>query len=387
MRLSLLLVAALLVAGCASPADESPGADANVTPGGDAAALPPEAERVDDGARTDLGHMPHMHDYWKGKERVTLYDDEVDPSAVDPFQVGFALLVQKQAKAGGAAWFLPEGAIVYEGTGLMELTATWSDPKVTSLSVSFRTPESQAFLPPVKLASGEALAIDVTPAMTDMPHSKTSRWAFYFEAADSPGAALAPFDLKVDVVKMRDISLFPAHPELFEGKPSKVLHDAEHAHSEVSYAKRVPNLLTTGAFGEKEVTPSQLVPMETQWMRIEVDITEATAAPGQVADIRFFYKGADRSVISHPYTLPVEGSLTEKRLVYAFPVTMEETDTPYGAESQWRFFVEPTTTFTGQEGEPDCGGCADVTIAYRLKVTAYDHVPEGAVASKMEGEE
>ena len=388
MRLSLLVLAALLLAGCASPeAEDAPAADdANATTAA-AAPLPPTEERVDDGTRTDLGHMPHMHDYWKGKERVTLFDDDVAADELDPFMTGFQLLVQKQAKAGGATWFLPEGAIVYEGTGLLEMTATWNDPKVTSLAVSYRTPESQDFLPPVKMESGTALPIEVTPAMTDMPHSKTSRWAFEFAPADSPGATLASFHLKVDVVKMRDIGLFPAHPELFEGKTEKVIHAAEHSHSEVSYAKRAPQLLEQGDFSEKEITPSQLVPMEAQWMLIEVDILDATASPGQVADIRFFYHGADRNVLGHPTILPIEGSLADKRLVYAVPVTMDETDTPYGSASQWRFFVEPATTFTGQDGEPDCGGCTDVTIAYKLTVTVYDHVPADAVASKLEGEE
>lgn len=376
------------MAGCASPdADDATPleADANGTAAAGDAALPPEEERVDDGTRTDLGHMPHMHDYWKGKERVTLFDGTVEPSAIDE-NAFMTLIVQKEARVGGSFWFLPEGALVYEGTGQMDVTASWTDPRTTSVGVSFRTPESQEFGPLVPLPNGEPLTLDVTPAMTDMPHSKTSRWAFYFAPADAPGAALGPFELKVEVVKLRDISLFPAHPELFEGKPQKTLHDAAHQHSEVSYAKRVPNLLTAGEFGEKEVTPSQLVPMETQWMRVEVRIAEATASPGEVSDIRFFYKGADRNFISHPYTLPVEGSLADKWLVYEWPVTMEMTDTPYGEESQWRFFVEPVTTFTGQDGEPDCGGCTDVSIAYSLKVVAYDHVPEGAVASKMEGE-
>lgn len=380
---ALLLALSAGLAGCftsdegADPAGEPGGAEGDADTTGDGSATPPPVDtRKGPSTANGTGDRPHLHDYWQEKERVVLFDGEVDLSALDPFGWTFArAYFEKQPAVGGAEWRLPDGAIVYEGTGQLDLTTTWTDPRITSLAVAYRTPASQELQPFVDLSSGKTLSVDVTPEMTDMPHMSTSRWAFVF-ASGVPGAALGTFNLKVEVVKMRDVGLFPAHPDLFEGKPEKVLHDHDHDLSEVSYPKRVPNVVTSGEFGEKEVTLASLVPMETQWMRVEVDVSRATADPGQVADIRFFYHGADRSLITHPFLLPIEGSLAEKRLVYAFPVTMEETDTPYGKESQWRFFVEPTTTFTGQEGEPDCGGCTDVSIAYHMKVIAYSDVPE-----------
>jgi hypothetical protein len=323
------------------------------------------------------GDRPHLHDYWQGKERVTLFDGEVDPSQPDPFGWTFyRLYAEKQPMAGGVEWRLPDGAIVFEGTGQLDLTATWSDPRVTSVGVAYRTPETPQYGPSQEVASGAPLSIEVTPGMTDMPHMSTSRWGFFFSPGSAPGVALAPFNLKVEIVKMRDVDLFPAHPDLFEGKTEKVLHDLEHAHEEVSYAKRVPNLATSGQFGEKVVTLASLVPMETAWMRVEVDVLEATAMPGEVTDIRFFHHGADTTYLGHPAILPIEGSLAEKRLVYAFPVTMEQTDTPYGKESQWQLFVEPATKFTGQDAEPSAGGMTDVSIKYHVKAIAYGYVPD-----------
>ena len=35
--------------------------------------------------------------------------------------------------AGGMLFDLPDGQIVYEGAGAIEFTATWSDPRVTSI--------------------------------------------------------------------------------------------------------------------------------------------------------------------------------------------------------------------------------------------------------------
>lgn len=367
-----LLAALALLAGCVSE-EPAPETDA---PAADARAAPQAA--VDDGEApmaADVGHMPHMHDYWQDMERIVLFDGEIDPSqGADPFSPFLSLLVDKEAKLGGGVpWRFPDGAIVFEGTGQMDFTAEWSDPLVTSLQVQYVTGASPEPSAPLALPPGETVSLAVTPEMTDMPHMKTSRWTLFFEAAESPGVAMAPFRLKVEIVKLRDIMTFPGHPELFEGKPEKVIEDGDHEHSEVSYAKRAPNLALSGAFGEKEIPPSQLVPMETKAMRMEITVVEATAAPGEVSEIRFFYHGANTTFMGHPTILPLEGSFEEGRLVYQVPVAMEETDTPYGAQSQWRFFVEPATRFTGQDAEPTAGGMTDVSIRYHLKITVYDH--------------
>lgn len=386
MRLPTLAVAlaAVVLAGCATPeADPVFTADPNETSG---EATPEGGAAMDDGTKpmaTDVGHMPHMHDYWAGKERVTLFEDTIDPTANDdPFM---PLYGAPGGEVGLHMWRLPDESIVMEGTGQMDLTASYSDPLVTAVAFRYRVGAASEWSEPIALPNGEAVTVEVTPAMTDMPHMKTSRWEFMFFPGTTPGVMMGPFDLKIEIVKMRDIMLFPGHPELFEGKPEKVLHDLDHEHTEVSYAKRAPNVVTQGGFGEKTVTPEQLVPMETLAMRIEVTIVEATATPGEVTDIRFFYRGADTSYLGHPFVIPLEGSIDDGLLVYQLPVTMEQTDSPYSDASQWQFFVEPVTKFTGDDSEPDCGGCTDVSIRYHLKVVAYDH--ELDAYSKMEGDE
>src|SRR5687767_12076168 len=104
MRLVPVACAALLllVAGCVAEEPADAPVDANGTPVDGAAAG--EAP-VDDGSKpmaTDLGHMPHMHDYWMGRERVTLFDDEVQPSE-DPFMI---LGSVPSGGAGGTFWQL-----------------------------------------------------------------------------------------------------------------------------------------------------------------------------------------------------------------------------------------------------------------------------------------
>jgi len=380
MRVALaLLVLMLLVAGCASkPSAKEGGPSANVS----MASVAKNDDGTSKSATVDTGAMPHMHDYWQSRERVTLFDKDVDPGQPDPFQTMVTLAVQKQAKAGDLEWHLPDGQIVYEGTGEMDVTATWSDPKTSSLQMAFKAASDAQYRTPVELPSGKTTPIVVTPDMTDMPHTKASHWTFDFSPAASPGTMMAPFHLKIDIVKLRDINVFPAHPDLFGGLHEKVINDKSYQFTEESYVTRVPQLLQNGDFSEKVVTPQQIVPMETQWIRAEVDIDSASSTPGSVVDVNFFYHGANTTALGHPSWLPTSGKFSDKHMVWDFPVTMDETDSPYAKDSQWRFFIEPAVSLA--PGTPQMGGMTQVSISYHLKLTVFDHVPDGAKASKSE---
>lgn len=379
-RSALALVLILVTAGCLGAKAPEPAATNGAAP---AAATGPQN---DDGSRptqvVDTGAMPHMHDYWKSRERVTLYEGDVDPGQIDLGDQFVTTGAHKEAKTGSITWHLPDGSIVYEGAGQMDLTATWNDPKITSLSMAFKAASDKQMRSALPLESAKAVTLPLTPDMTDMPHTKASRWEFHFAPAQSPGALMAPFHLKVDIVKLGDINTFPAHPRLFGGKHEKVINDASYEFSESSYVMRAPQLFQTGEFGEKLVTPTDIVPMESAWIRAELDISKATSTPGQVVDVNFFYRGANTSYLGHPYWLPSAGNFASKHMQWDFPVMMEQTDSPYAKESQWRFFVEPATSITGQD--PKGGGTTDVTISYHLKLTVFDHQPDGATASKSE---
>ena len=376
MRLSVVLAAiALLFAGCAS-SDEPEPAATNETPAGDAA---PTVAPVDDGTvpmDMDVGAAPHIHDYWQGKERVTLFEGTVTPNSTGDafFATTFTAIFAQEARVGGQPWLLPDGSIVFEGTGSMEVTATLPDPTTTSLAMSYKSAERPDFTDPITLPTGTPVVIEIAPQMTDMPHSATSRWAFFFQP-EAPGTMLGPFELKIDVVNMRDVGLFPGHPDLFEGANEKVLMDGHHRTEKFAYATRAAYLLQNGDFGEPEFTPEQIVPMETTLIRVEVLITGTEAAAGEVTEARFFYRGADTSALQ-PGGEPVEGSFAEGRLVWEVPVEMIMTDSPYATESQWRFMVEPATQFTGED--PTCGGCVDSALEFDVLITAFKELPKPA---------
>jgi hypothetical protein len=387
----LVLAAMLALAGCLAqkPAEDPATAAA---PDGPSRAANATAEPMnDDGTRAatsvDTGHMPHMHDYWKGKERVTIFDGDLQPDEENAtFATFFQVLFLHRAAAGGMLWNPPDGQIVYEGTGAMELTATWTDPRVTSIAFIYHfyhSPDSSGWRNGGSLPNGKAFSLPLTPDMTDMPHAKTSKWQLGFGPDQEPGALLGPFHLKVDLVRTGDIMLFPAHPDLWEGKHERVVLDADHHGSQVSYMKRAAQPATQGNFTEDEVGFAKTVPMETRGVRFAVTVSSATSTPGKVVQLGLFVHGADTTNLLRCATKPLNATLPAT-VVWEIPATMDMSDSPYATQSAWRFLVEPQTSFTGVD--PVSGGTTDTEIQYHAVVTAYDAELDGAVACRVNGQ-
>jgi len=380
-----VLVTVLLLAGCFGRAQDGEPTETTSTDASGAAGASGTAATTGAAASgkpstapnaTALGHMPHMHDYWLQGDRVVLFDEDVEIGVEETvYWTGVNEFVFKRTAVGGSLWRLPDGATIYEGTGVLEVTATYDAPS-SNLGMSYISGNGGTdWEGPVALPSGEVTALDVTADMTDMPHMTKSRWQFYFAPAEG-GALIDRFHLKVEIVRMRDIMEFPGHPDLWNGADSKILHQAPGKSAQVSYAKRIPNLLLEREFGEHWIVPAELVPMETLTIEAEVTLTKAEASVGSVDEIRFFFFPADSN---DPIRVQVfEGSVAEKRVVFRVPVVMENTDSPYAPESQWRFLVEAATKTAGQDIEPTCGGCVDTDIEFELTLVAYKAELEGA---------
>lgn len=374
MRLRLLvLVVALVVAGCATPAEDVGAAGTNGTaPDGGPLTSPPE-DVVDDGTRTDLGHMPHLHDYWQGKERVTLFDGELEPDALNlTFATFFQVVFGQSAVVGGMQFYLPEGQIVYEGTGVVELTASWDDPRVTGIGFVYESPDAPEWKVGGSLPNGEPFPLEITPAQTDMPHAKSSKWWFAFGPDESPGVLAGPFRLKIDIVRVGDVMTFPAHPDFWQGAHELTLLDADH-HGEVpSYAKRLAQPATQGEFTEDWLLLENVVPMETQALRVVATITSAESTPGEVSSFGLFYHGAESRA---PLRCPVKDVESfPQTLEWVVPVSMDMTDSPYAEASMWRVLVEPHVVLA--DGTPQMGGMTDVSYDFHATVTALHMAPD-----------
>lgn len=329
---------------------------------------------VDDGTEemdVDLGHMPHLHDYWQGKERVTIMDEDVE---VDEFSAVFFTFIdvfRGTPGVGGTFFQFPEGSLVYEGTGQMEIIPTWSDPTVTGAGLRYRTPSSDSFTPVQSLAQGQPLVLDITPEMTDMPHDKESRWVFLLVPAQAGQAIVGNVHFHIDIIRMRDITLFPGHPELFHGANTLTLFDGAAKSSSQNFASQIVGFMTDNE-QESGVRSSQVVPMETLSMTANVTITSATSNIGQVTDVDFLFKpaGSFRSQRAQVISADIEKGIYQ----FAWPVEMSETDSPYAKTSQWAFdLLIHSETANGFQHRR----LADAQVDYQLQVVAYDSLLEG----------
>lgn len=341
---------------------------------------------VDDGTTEmpmDVGHMPHLHDYWQDKERITIMDEEI---AIDPFTaIGFTFMdvFMGTPAVGGTFVQLPDGAIVYEGTGQLEFTATWSDPTMTGVGLRYKSPDSSDFAPTQALASSTPLVIEVTPDMTDMPHDKSSRWGFLLLPPGAGNAMVGNIQIKIDIIRVRDIMTFPGHPQLFNGEHTLALYSGPAKSTSQSFASRIAGFATQSS-ADSSVASQKVVPMETASMTANVTITSATASVGKVASVDFLYKPAS-SMFGYQRAQVLFADAEAGVYQFAWPVEMTDTDSPYAEESQWRFdlLIRGDPTGTGSQMQ----GLTDAQVDYTLDVVAYDSLLEGIEPVQDEGED
>lgn len=327
---------------------------------------------VDDGTMpmdVDVGHQPHVHDYWTGKERVTLLDADVDVDAQDAFRFTFFDIFMGTPGVGGTFVELPDGAIVYEGTGKLEFTVSWTDATVTGAALRHRAANSRDFSEPQALTNGEALVIDVTPEMTDMPHVQTSRWGFLLHPAQAGQSIVGKIHVKIDIVRLGDIMLFPGHPELFNGADTLTLFSGQGESSQSNFITGATAFATGGGFEDGGLPSQRIVPMETLTMTANLTITDVTSSQGEATDLFFLYKPADTGRYYRANL--VSGDMATGVFQFAWPVEMPQSDSPYAAPdaSQWRFDVRVATK--APVGDDACSRCADVKVTYDLEVVAY----------------
>lgn len=372
MRPTLALLAAFALlsvglTGCLGDGDDPEPAGASFAAANNSTSL--ENVTNDDGSAAmgqDLGHMPHLHDYWKDRERVTLMDEDVTVDAPTAAFFTFLNVFRGTPGAGGAFVRLPEGQIVFEGTGKLEFTATWTDATVTGMGISYRTPADPQFTKPVELKSGAPLALDITPEQTDMPHAKTSRWQFLLSPAQAGQVIAGKFHVKVDIVRVRDVTVFPGHPELFNGAHTLVLFDGAGASSQENVAGRIANQ-AQGKPDDDSVQSEKVVPMETRSMTANLTVKAASSDMGKAAEVYFLVKPADRN--GYAGLQPIAVDEATQTYQFAWLVDMAQTDSPYAEASDWRFNVFVTTDQAGFET-----GLGGVKVDYDLQVVAYDDV-------------
>lgn len=385
MRFSLCFLAALIIlsgafAGCLSgkpsaPADEKARTQAAVAAAASNATV--NSSMVDDGSGSvDTGRVAHMHDYWQGRERITLLNDDVSVDAPNAIGFTFFDVLRGTPGVGGSVVNLPDEAIVYEGTGKMEFTITWTDPTITGMGLSYKTAASPSYGAPKDMKSGAPVSIDVAPDMTDMPHEKTSRWGFLLTPDQAGQVIFGKFHIKIDIIRMRDITLFPGHPELFHGLHTLELWKGAASSSQTTFVTQGVNAVTKSPGQDDTLQSKAVVPMEARSMTANVTVKSVNNDIGKMTNLTFLVKPANSNRYADAKLISVDAATNTYR--YAWLVDMRMTDSPYAKESMWRFDVQVDTDPSSGTFHSQCGGCSNAKVDYDLVVMAYDGAVEHA---------
>ncbi|GEM_PF-3733013 len=208
MRALALLAVLALLAGCAAPKPAP--APANATNATAVApmdyspsnATVPQAEIQN----ATLGES-HVHDLWKGREQIVLLDAEVAAGLCEgPADAALFLaqeLVEHQGAADGCARLsIPEGVVVPEGTGDLEVSVDASDAlKGGAMELNFRDKAREGYGDPTTNPV-HAWHLNLTQADWDLPHANATTWIIYVQAHGDP-AGLMDGNVKARVVAHR----------------------------------------------------------------------------------------------------------------------------------------------------------------------------------------
>lgn len=225
------------------------------------------------------------------------------------------------------------------------------------------------------LDNGQAFAIEVTPQMTDMPHEAVSRWEFYFAGTGTPALAQGEVHLKVELVRMRDVTLFPGHPDNYEDTDRYVIEDAEFAYKRPSVA----NFFLDALQGKDTtpIVPDHPVPMETRVLVVELTITSTTSVPGSSTE---GYDLLYRNAAGDRYLAQLLDA-ADPQYTFGIPIDDAEVDSPYHDGSAWRLAPMPRTTSILPVG---CDFCIDIEVTGHVVITAYAVDPTGAVTEERQ---
>lgn len=358
--LALAVALAAMLAGCADATEPAGTSEAFDPP----AAAGPSIEIEPDAGAADV---PHVHDYWSGRERVTLLDTDI--TIEPPTALVWGAMTTRflgETAFGGAFVTLPEGTIIYEGTGFVDITVTWSDPSITGMRFLHRHAGSGEIQPWTQTPNGETVVLDVTPEMTDMPHAQTSRWVFLMAASGTPAVAIGTFHVRIDIVKTRDIAEWPAHPDLWEGADRITLADAEGQ----TTSRAAPADLASSdpwAVPSDAIAAQRLVPMGAATLRVTVTVLEMDDTVPVERPTLFARTAYDVAFDFDDQGEPVEEGADGMSWTWERPIEMDETDNPYAEASAWGFRVlaggaELPVPFPGCDH-----GCYEAEIRYRIE--------------------
>ncbi|HEX2021765.1 MAG TPA: hypothetical protein VHH36_03580 [Candidatus Thermoplasmatota archaeon] len=312
------------------------------------------------------GGVDHRHDYWEGREQVTLVAGSVALSVLPLFPGG-----QGTTRSTGVVR-IPAPGLVYEGAVAVEFTLGAPQvaegvphPSASPVKLSYRTSSDTAFREVGPVKPGETVRIEVQPRETDMPHSATSRWAFRL---DSDRLDYVRYDVTVVAFRGADVLAWPGHPDMWADVTERLVLDGVGT-------TNAPNIASDVMYGSTEafVHPTQIVPPGTGWIDVWVNITSVETTPG--TEVAFFFLRHHNATVDDDYYGDYAYDVHDKRGAegtyhFVLNVTEDGMDSPYADASRWGFLVD---AFVGST--VSCHGCYDVKAEWTIQVIVHKFEP------------
>lgn len=327
---AILLVACIALAGCSNPG------------GTETVVAPQVVTDPADFAYNDT--QEHLHDYWRGQERVTVMDaphEDLGPGL-----------------AGGSDFVVHEyrpasGHVVPQGTRFVDVTLSWQDDaldRYTEPSLWVQTAVDREPRKAASVRSGEVVRMEVNASAWDLPHQLLSAWVFQLRMSEDQGVLRFKGDTHIVVEAERGlpIPLFPAHPDAWEGRDEIVLVDESH---QLAYVHDPGDGGCDGFSCQRLHVPldGELVPHNASLVKVVLALEEPA-----LFTLGVQYHGGEGRMFQRP--APVEDGA---RRVYEID-PRGAADGPYARQSLWEFmaFID---------GPVQDGGAYQ---SYRLTVTA-----------------
>lgn len=322
--LVLCLLIALPLAGCLGASQGSSGPDAQGPADGDDDTddlnYSNSSVRVRNGTQFVDDSQPHTHDYWSGKQSVTILDS------------AFSFLDRGTNVLRSTVKFQPApGKSVLPGTARMEVTLSWDGAMSDQMHVSFYRPGPFTTLQnDTRLDNGETWSFPVPTEGWDVPHARRSLWQFRINRLRWYDHSTETVDVKITVHRTnRSLPLDPPHFDQFEGLDKKRLFSETYEDGDVAplldEVRGFP-VLRFPRFGEA----MDAVPWNAEKVHVKVTWAHTVPVP---PPYQMRYKSAHD--LSEQEAEPAQES--DSSAVYVFQPTDEETDSQYAYNSLWEF--------------------------------------------------
>ncbi len=278
----------------------------------------------------------HVHDYWRGQDRLVLAEVE---QPIDFRCAGGCSF----ASYGRGVGRLPAGTVVPQGASHVEITVSYefdADHPTPVLAVKTAADKEAREIGPV--ASGALVVFNSTNEMNDPPHRSLSGWSFPLTLS---GTGQDGYDfsgtirMTIEAVRGLEIPAYPPHPDFWQGRDRIPLFENEGG--QALYMEQDGGTWTCYIICEWSThSPGDGIVVPFDASHVEVQLTYGTGMP---TGLVLAYHGADQWDMT---SVDGEGMIGETT-TFTIPMDQPMGDSPYASQSLWQFRLRADDQPTG----------------------------------------